>query len=94
MTDAPATNRKPADRLADLRGQIKVLEAEEAKLRAGFIAGEHALEGDEHAVTVETKTNQRIDARRMRAAVEASIWSPYVIETASTYVTVVRKGER
>jgi hypothetical protein len=46
MTDAPTTNRKPADRLAEIRERIRTLEAEEATLRAGFIAGEFSLEGE------------------------------------------------
>ena len=42
-TMAPTpTNRKPADRLAELRQQIAALKADEEQLRAGFISGEAA----------------------------------------------------
>ena len=51
-------SRKPADRLADLREEIKALEAEEESLRQGFIAGTLSLEGDDFTVVVETKINE------------------------------------
>jgi hypothetical protein len=47
MSDASSTNRKPADRLSDLREQIRALEAEEEALRQGFVSGDLPLEGDD-----------------------------------------------
>lgn len=71
-------NRRPADRLAELRTQIAALKAEENALREGFIAGDLPLEGDEHVAVVEQKVNERIDLKAMRQNVDASIWSPYL----------------
>jgi uncharacterized protein (UPF0548 family) len=85
------TNRKPADRLFELREQIRVLKAEEEELREGFIAGDLPLEGDEHVVSVEVKINERIDARAMRQNVDESIWAPYLISTPSSYIKTERK---
>ena len=90
MTDP--TNRKPADRLADLRERIKALEVEEAQLRDGFISGELPPQGDEHTVVIEHKTNQRVDLRAMRQNVAQEVWAPFLIESEAVYVTVRRRA--
>src|ERR1700745_3654157 len=70
------TNHHPADRLADIREQIRILKAEEEELREGFIAGDLDLDGarDDYTVVVEQKVNERIDLRRMREHVPESVW--------------------
>jgi hypothetical protein len=73
------TNRKPADRLHDVRETIRALREEEAELRAGMISGELELEGDEFTVTIETKVNERIDLKAMRKSVPDEIWRPYLV---------------
>jgi hypothetical protein len=85
------SNRAPADRLADLREQLRVLKAEEAALREGFIAGTLPPDGDEYVVTVERKEHIRIDGNAMRQDVEESIWRPYLVTRSSDYVTLKRK---
>jgi hypothetical protein len=75
------TNRKPADRLADLREQIRVLKAEQAAIRQGLVDGELDLEGDDHVAVVTTVVNERIDLRAMRQNLPESVWSPYVTST-------------
>lgn len=83
---------KPADQLALVRAQIAAL-AEEGVLRQGFISGTLPLAGDENTVVVETKTNERIDAKAMRANVAEEVWRPYVIATATTYVTLAKTDQ-
>jgi hypothetical protein len=82
MTGTPS-NRKPADRLADIREQIRVLEAEEELLRQGFIAGTLDQQGDEYTVAVGSKVNERIAYLKNRkpptlrtSRVFKSKWSP------------------
>jgi hypothetical protein len=87
------TNRKPADRLADIREQLHVLKAEELALREGFINGTLPLTGDEHTVVVETKINERIDLKAMRERVPESVWRPFVISTTANRVTVQKRDD-
>jgi hypothetical protein len=92
MSPAP-TNRKAADQLADVRARIKVLEAEEAELREGFIAGTLDPVGDGYTVAIETKINERIDLAEMRQRIAERIWKPYVVEKSVTYVNVRRRKQ-
>jgi hypothetical protein len=85
------TNRKPADRLADIREQLHILKAEEAVLREGFINGTLPLTGDENTVTVDTRTIERLDLRKMRELVPESVWRPFVVSTAASRVSVRKK---
>jgi hypothetical protein len=85
------TNRAAADRLADVRQKIAELKAEEAALRQGFINGTLDPQGDDHMVVVETKTNERLDLKRMRETVDTSIWSPYLIQKQTAYVTLRKR---
>ena len=93
MTNATdiQTNRKAADRLAELREQIKILEVEEKKLREGFISGDLPLEGDDCTVVVETKVNERIDLGAMREHVPEKVWKPFLISKPTAYVKAERK---
>jgi hypothetical protein len=91
MTDD--SNRRHADRLAELREQIAALRAEEEILRRGFIDGTLDPIGDDHVVVVERKENQRIDSAAMRKNVAEEIWRPYLISSVNDYVTVRKTGE-
>jgi hypothetical protein len=84
--DKPTTNRKAADRLAEIRGQIAVLRTEEEALRQGFISGDLDPVGDEYDVTVKTKVNERIDGRSMRQKIDEAIWRPFLIENETVCV--------
>jgi hypothetical protein len=85
------TNRKPADRLAELREQIAVLREQEAALREGFISGALPLEGAEYTVNVERKENIRIDGVALRKHVAEDVWRPFAITTTADYVTVRKR---
>jgi hypothetical protein len=88
MTDS---NRRPADRLADIRVEIARLRDEEELLRQGFISGALPLDGDEYIVTVERKEHLRIDGRELRKHVDEEVWRPFAINAATDYVTVSKK---
>jgi spermidine/putrescine-binding protein len=75
MSDTP-TNRKAADRLADIREQIRILKSEEAAIRQGLVDGELDLEGDDYIAVVTIVVNERIDLREMRQHVAVAIWRP------------------
>ncbi|OKO91558.1 hypothetical protein AC629_02345 [Bradyrhizobium sp. NAS80.1] len=83
---------KPADRLHDLRKQISALKAAEESLRQGFISGALDPIGDQYTVTVETRTNQRINLAEMRQHVAGEIWTPYLVEKVTSYVCVRKRA--
>jgi hypothetical protein len=91
MTDATATRKPAADRLAELRDRIRALRDQEQQLRRGLISGDLPRDGDDFVVVIETKTNARLDLDRMRRHVAETIWRPYVVETSVTHVNVRRK---
>ncbi|WP_342737241.1 hypothetical protein [Bradyrhizobium sp. B117] len=62
-------------------------------MRAGFISGELALDGDEYSVTIEEKITERINLRQMRKTIDSWIWSPFLISSRSVYVKTTRKTE-
>jgi hypothetical protein len=55
------TNRHPADRLADIREQIRQLESEEAKLRAYLLHHPDDLCGHDFEAIVASQTRKRLD---------------------------------
>jgi hypothetical protein len=91
MTDS-IPNRKPADQLHDVRQRINELRDQEQELRRGFIAGALDPAGDDYTVIVETKITERVDLDAMRQHVPESVWRPFVIERATTYVNVRKRA--
>jgi hypothetical protein len=82
---------KPADRLRELREQIRTLKAEESTIRQGLIDGSLDAEGDDHRAVVTVVENERIDLATMRQHVDDSIWPPFAISTPTIYVKTERK---
>ena len=66
-------NRHPADRLADVRSEIKKVKAEEAKLRAYLL--EHASDrtGEEHVAVVGSQSRKRVDLKALADEIGASV---------------------
>jgi len=60
------SNRHPIDRLADLRSEIKRLEAEEAELRKEILNGEHGLIGDQWIASVKVSDRESLDTALVR----------------------------
>jgi hypothetical protein len=66
-------NRHPADRLADVRSEIKRLEAEEEKLRAYLLEHSQDRTGEEHVAIVGSQSRKRVDLKGLADEVGASI---------------------
>ena len=66
-------NRHPADRLADVRSEIKRLEAEEVKLRAYLLEHPSDRAGEEHVAIVGSQSRKRVDLKALADEVGASI---------------------
>ena len=66
-------NRHPVDRLADVRVEIKRLEAEEAKLRSYLLEHPQDRTGQEHIAVVGSQSCKRVDLKGLADEVGASI---------------------
>jgi len=66
-------NRHPVDRLADIRSEIKRLEAEEEKLRAYLLEHPSDRTGEEHIAIVGSQSRRRVDLKGLADEVGASI---------------------
>jgi hypothetical protein len=66
-------NRHPADRLADVRSEIKRLEAEEGKLRAYLLEHPQDRAGTEHIAVVGSQSRRRVDLKGLADEIGASI---------------------
>jgi hypothetical protein len=87
-------NRKPADRLAEIREEVRRLQEEEAELRHGFITGDLDLIGDDYRVIVSSGAKERIDTRALRRDFKPSVLRPYLKSTTVTFVRAELKTER
>ncbi len=61
-----ARNRHPVDELADVRAEIKKLEAREAELKVILTSDGCNLDGDEFEATVSHVASERIDTAAIR----------------------------
>jgi hypothetical protein len=84
-------NRHPADRLADVRSEIKRLEAEEVELRAYLL--EHLADraGEEHIAVIGSQSRRRLDLKGLADEVGASILQRF---TSFRSAMVVRLQQR
>jgi hypothetical protein len=58
-------NRQPADRLADVRSEIKRLEAEETELRSYLFEHPSDRTGEEHVAVVGSQSRKRVDLKAL-----------------------------
>jgi len=84
-------NRHPADRLADVRSEIKRLEAEEAKLRAYLLEHPHDRIGEEHIAVIGSQSRKRVDLKGLADEIGASLLQRF---TSFRSATVVRLQQR
>ena len=84
-------NRHPADRLADVRSEIKRLEAEEAKLRAYLLEHPQDRTGQEHVAVVGSQSRRRVDLKALADEVGASILQRF---TSFRSAMIVRLQQR
>jgi hypothetical protein len=66
-------NRHPADRLAEVRSEIKRLEAEEVELRAYLLEHPHDRIGEEHIAVVGSQSHKRVDLKDLADEIGASL---------------------
>jgi hypothetical protein len=66
-------NRHPADRLADVRSEIKRLEVEEVKLRAYLLEHPSDRTGLEYVAVIGSQDRKRVDLKGLADEVGASI---------------------
>lgn len=84
-------NRKAADRLADIREQIRELEEEEYILRHEFIEGGHSLVGDEYQVVITIADSERVDTKAIRRVLSPKELKPYLKKVSTTYVRTEKR---
>ena len=84
-------NRHPADRLADVRSELKRLEAEEAELRAYLLEHPEDRAGQEHVAIVGSQSRKRVDLKALSDEIGASILARF---TTFGTAMVVRLQQR
>jgi hypothetical protein len=85
-----SANRHPADRLADVRAEIKKLEAEEAELRA-YLEHPDDREGADYVVSIASQFRKRVHLKRLADEIGASLLQRF---TSYTSFFAVRLRER
>jgi len=80
-------NRHPVDELADVRAQIKTLQAREAELRAMVLNGECELAGDDYVAVVQTRPRNGIDLLALRRHLGAAL-KPFMTAREMTQVWI------
>lgn len=84
-------NRHPADRLADVRQELKRLEGEEQELRAYLLEHPHDRIGMEHIATIGEQRRSRVDLKALADEVGHSLMQRF---THFTQCRTVRLRER
>ena len=79
-------NRHPADRLADVRSEIKRLTLEEETLRAYLLEHPQDRTGEEHVAVVSSQNRKRVDLKGLADEIGASILAR--LTTFGTAMTV------
>lgn len=82
----PASNRKPADELADIRERIRELKTREDTLRVRLINGACSLTGDDYKVTVAKVKGEKLDTTKLKKELGLKFLRPFLRETETTFV--------
>jgi len=85
------SNRHPADRLADVRSEIKRLEAEEEQLRAYLLEHPESRTGEAYIAVVGSQSRKRVDLKGLADEVGASIMARF---TSFRSAMIVRLQQR
>jgi hypothetical protein len=84
----PTNRNHPADRLAELRAQIKALELEEQELRDWLLDHPDDREGFDAVAIVSERTVRKLDQQALRRFVSAEIVSKCTRSVETVYVHV------
>lgn len=85
------SNRHPIDRLADVRSELRALEAIEAELRNEIVSGIHGLSGDQFLASVTESERESLDAVALRKHLGPEGVKPFLKKTT---VRVLKLTER
>jgi hypothetical protein len=72
-------NRHPADRLADVRLEIKKLTEEEIKLRAYLLEHPADRTGEEHVAVVGSQSRRHVDLKALADEIGASVLARFTL---------------
>ena len=88
-------NAAPADEIAEIRGQIRMLQDREAELRAGFLSGLHGWEGAEYAVELTQQRRRVLLKDRLPEAIlnDPRYWDERVTQTLKVQPRQVEPDE-
>src|SRR5262245_16217765 len=84
-------NRHAADRLADIRAELKRLEAEEQQLRSYLLEHPQDRTGEEHIAVVGSQSRKQVDLRGLADEVGHSILARF---TSFRSAMIVRLQQR
>lgn len=87
-SDKKATNRHPADELADVRASIAKLQDREKELREILIADPAKRDGDEFTVRVSTATQSSVDREAIEKAMGKGWLDKFLNKYPVTRLTV------
>ena len=78
-------NTAPADEIAEIRGQIRMLKDREAELRGGFLSGQHGLRGNVYEVSVKSDRRRTFlrDKLPPRILNDPTYWADKVTQTVT-----------
>ena len=85
------TNRHPADRLGDIRAEIRKLEEEERGLRAWILEHPEDRQGTDYIVSIASQSRKRVDLKALADEIGASLLQRF---TSYTSFLAVRLRER
>jgi hypothetical protein len=85
-------NRHPVDRLADVRFEIKKLEAEEEALRAYLLEHPEDRIGEEYVVVVGSQSRKRVDLKGLADEVGASVLRRFTVFRSAMVVRLQQLG--
>jgi hypothetical protein len=86
------TNRHPVDELADVREQIKKLEARERELRNIVLSRECSFVGDEYEAAVVMQRRSRLDTREIKRQLGLEALQRFMMSTEVAIVKLARLG--
>ena len=85
-------NRHPADRLADVRSEIKRLEAEEERLRSYLLEHPQDRTGEGHVATVGSQNRKRVDLKGLADEIGASVMARFTSFRAALIVRLQQRS--
>jgi hypothetical protein len=85
-------NRHPADRLADVRSDIKRLQTEEAELRGYLLEHPRDRIGVEHVAVISEQTRERVNLRALADEIGVSLITRFTSFSSCLQVRLRERG--